>query len=91
MNISRRSFLVQSVTATGALMVGVRLPQFAQAADAQGPEVTHWIVIEPDETVIVRIARSEMGQGSFTGLPMLIAEELECDWSKVRPEYAISK
>ncbi len=88
MNISRRSFLVQSVTVTGALMVGVRLPQFAQAADAHGPEVTHWIVIEPDDTVIVRIARSEMGQGSFTGLPMLIAEELECDWSKVRPEYA---
>ena len=58
------------------------------APAASVTEVTHWIVIEPDYTVIIRIARSEMGQGSFTGLPMLVAEELECDWSKVKPEYA---
>ena len=87
-NTDRRSFLIKSAAVTGGLMVGVRMPQFAHAAETQGPEVTHWIVIEPDDTVIIRIARSEMGQGSFTGLPMLIAEELECDWSKVRPEYA---
>ena len=84
----RRSFLIKSAAVAGGLMIGVRMPQFAHAAETQGPEVTHWIVIEPDDTVIIRIARSEMGQGSFTGLPMLIAEELACDWSKVRPEYA---
>ena len=72
-------------------MLGVRLPSSAQAADshaAGGPELTHWIVIQPDDTVVIRIARSELGQGTFTGLAMLVAEELECDWSKVRAEYA---
>ena len=51
-------------------------------------EITAWIVIEPDDTVIIRVAKSEMGQGSFTALPMLVAEELECDWSKVKAEFA---
>ena len=51
------------------------------------PEITAWIVIEPDDTVIIRVARSEMGQGSFTALPMLVAEELACDWSRVKAEF----
>ena len=86
----RREFLIKSAALTSGLALGVRLPQFAQAAinTPQGPELTHWIVIQPDDTVIIRIARSELGQGSFTGLAMLAAEELECDWSKVRAEYA---
>jgi isoquinoline 1-oxidoreductase subunit beta len=50
-------------------------------------EVTIWVLIEPDDTTVIRVARSEMGQGSFTALPMLVAEELECDWSRVRTEY----
>ena len=45
------------------------------------------MVIQPDDTVIIRIARSEMGQGTLTGLAQLVAEELECDWSKVTTEY----
>jgi isoquinoline 1-oxidoreductase beta subunit len=86
---NRREFLVKSAAVAGGLMLGVRLPGAAQAAEgASGPEVTHWIVIHPDDTVVVRIARSELGQGTFTGLAMLVAEELECDWSKVRAEYA---
>src|SRR6202795_5360100 len=86
----RRDFLVKTAALTGGLALGVHLPisGHAAATAAPGPEVTHWILIQPDETVVVRIARSELGQGSFTGLAMLAAEELECDWSKVRAEYA---
>ena len=86
----RRDFLVKTAALTGGLALGVRLPTSAQAAQGtpQMPEITHWLVIQPDETVVVRVARSELGQGTFTGLPMLVAEELECDWSNVRAEYA---
>ena len=78
---SRRSFLVKTAALTGGLALGIRLPTAAQAAISPpgGPELTHWIIIQPDETVIVRVARSELGQGTFTGLTMLVAEELECD------------
>jgi isoquinoline 1-oxidoreductase beta subunit len=86
----RRAFLVKTAALTGGLTLGVRLPMSAQAAQAlpETSEITHWLVIQPDETVVVRVARSELGQGTFTGLPMLVAEELECDWSNVRAEYA---
>ncbi len=57
-----------------------------RAADG-APEVNAWVVIRPDDTVVIRIARSEMGQGTLTGLAQLVAEELECDWSKVTTEY----
>jgi isoquinoline 1-oxidoreductase beta subunit len=91
MKISRRSFLLQSAAATGGLVLGFHLPWdrgSGQAAAAQPAEINAWIVIQPDDTVIVRVARSEMGQGSFTALPMLVAEELECDWNKLKAEYA---
>src|ERR671922_248239 len=51
------------------------------------PEVNVWVVIRPDNTTVIRVARSEMGQGTLTGLAQLVAEELECDWSKVTTEY----
>ncbi|MHC2715391.1 hypothetical protein ACVIWV_005112 [Bradyrhizobium diazoefficiens] len=57
-----------------------------RAADGS-PEIGAWVVVRPDDTVVIRIARSEMGQGSLTGLAQLVAEELECDWSKVSTEY----
>ncbi|HLL18898.1 MAG TPA: molybdopterin cofactor-binding domain-containing protein [Rubrivivax sp.] len=53
----------------------------------QPPEVNAWVVVQPDDRVIIRIARSEMGQGTLTGLAQLVAEELDCDWAKVTTEY----
>jgi isoquinoline 1-oxidoreductase beta subunit len=57
------------------------------AAPAPGTEVNAWVVVRPDDTCVVRIARSEMGQGTLTGLAQLVAEELECNWAKVTTEY----
>jgi isoquinoline 1-oxidoreductase subunit beta len=90
-NLSRRKFIVSSVAASGGLALGLKLPFGAQPASAQTavsaiPEVNAWVVINPDDTVVVRIARTEMGQGTLTGLAQLVAEELECDWKKVTTE-----
>jgi isoquinoline 1-oxidoreductase beta subunit len=87
--IDRRSLLVTSAAAGGGLALGMQLPfgaDIVRAADG-APEVNAWVVIRPDETVVIRIARSEMGQGTLTGLAQLVAEELECDWNKVTTEY----
>lgn len=87
--MNRRSFLVTAAAAGGGLALGMKLPfgvDVVRAADGS-PEVNAWVVIRPDETVVIRIARSEMGQGTLTGLAQLVAEELECDWSKVTTEY----
>ena len=93
--INRRSFVVGSSAAGAGLALGFNLPvgpDTAQAADviraADGsPEIDAWVVIRPDDTVVIRIARSEMGQGTMTGLAQLVAEELNCDWSKVTTEF----
>jgi isoquinoline 1-oxidoreductase beta subunit len=94
-NLSRRAFLLRSAAVGGGLLLEVVLPnrgsaeaEQTPAAGEHGPEVTAWILVHPDDTITIRVARVEMGQGSFTGLPMLVAEELACDWSKVRAEYA---
>ena len=84
--IDRRSFVVGTAAAGAGLSLGMYLPM--GAAHAQGtPELNAWVVVKPDDTVVVRFVRSEMGQGSLTGLCQLVAEELECDWSKVTWEY----
>jgi len=85
--LSRRDFLKVSTALGGGLALELTFPSAALAAGAKGPELTAWIVINPDSSVVIRVARSEMGQGSSTGLPMLVAEELECDWGKVRTEF----
>jgi isoquinoline 1-oxidoreductase beta subunit len=88
--MNRRSFVVTAAAAGGGFALGLDLriggPQVARAQGG-APEIGVWVVIRPDETVVIRIARSEMGQGTITGLAQLVAEELECDWSKVAYEY----
>ncbi len=87
--MNRRSFLVSAAAAGGGLALGLNIPfgpQVVRAADGS-PEITAWVVIRPDDTVVIRVARSEMGQGTLTGIAQLVAEELECDWSKVTTEY----
>ncbi len=85
--LSRRHFL--GASASAGLVVAFHIP-FADSALAQevsAPEVNAWVVVKPDDTVIIRIARSEMGQGTLTGLAQLVAEELDCNWAKVTTEY----
>jgi isoquinoline 1-oxidoreductase beta subunit len=83
--VSRRDFVVASAAAGGGLALGLRVPFGIDAAEAQAAEteVNAWVVIKPDDTTVIRIARTEMGQGTLTGLCQLVAEELECDWKKV--------
>ena len=89
-DLDRRSFLVAASAATGGLTLGFAIPFAARATDAAA-DITCWIAITPDDTVTIRVARSEMGQGAMTGLAMLVAEELECDWSKVRTEFVSAR
>ncbi len=84
--LSRRRF-IGSTAAAGALVVGFHIPRSGQAQPAMAPEVNAWVVVKPDDTVVIRIARSEMGQGTLTGLAQLAAEELDCNWAKVTTEY----
>ena len=87
--INRRAFIVGSAAAGAGLALGLKIPFGAtvvRAADGS-PEINAWVVIRPDDTVVIRVARSEMGQGTITGLAQMVAEELECDWSKVTTEY----
>jgi isoquinoline 1-oxidoreductase beta subunit len=84
---SRRSFLGRSTAAAAGLMFGFHIPFDAMAQGAQAPEINAWVVVKPDDTIIIRIARSEMGQGTLTGLAQLVAEELDADWGKVTTEY----
>ncbi len=88
---SRRRFLAVSAATAGSLVVGFHIPyanaQAVVTPAAAAPELNAWVVVQPDETVVIRIARSEMGQGTLTGLAQLVAEELDCDWARVRTEY----
>lgn len=82
---ARRRFLATSSASAGGLMLGFHVPM----AQSQGTpsEINAWVQIKPDETVTIRIARSEMGQGTLTGLAQLVAEELQCDWARVTTDY----
>jgi isoquinoline 1-oxidoreductase beta subunit len=101
-SVNRREFIAAgSAFAAGSLVVAV--PAAAQgtgpstapgtaaatppAAAPTTPEIGAWVVVQPDGRVVIRIARSEMGQGTLTGLAQLVAEELQCDWTRVSTEY----
>jgi isoquinoline 1-oxidoreductase beta subunit len=90
--VSRRAFLIAGAAAGGGLAVGFDPAGLSDALAQKvlatsGDEVGAWVVIRPNDDVVIRIARSEMGQGSLTGLAQLVVEGLDCDWSKVRWEY----
>ena len=88
--LNRRDLIVNASKISAGLTIGFVIPQIAgsaTAADAAPEEINAWVKILPNDTVVIRIARSEMGQGSLTGLAQLVAEELDCDWSKVTTEY----
>jgi isoquinoline 1-oxidoreductase subunit beta len=99
-NLTRRLFLLTATSAAGGLMIGIGAsPDIAEAATVTAQpwsddngyapnEIDAWIAIDPDDSILIRYQRSEMGQGSMTALPMMINEELQADWSKVRVEYA---
>ncbi len=87
LGFDRRRFLGTATAIAGAYCLGWSIPARAAAAAEGGRELGIWVVIEPDDTAVIRIARSEMGQGTLTGLAQLVAEELEADWAKLRAEY----
>jgi len=96
-SVTRRQFVVASATAAGGLAISVAFPPLADAASigpqAWGPdsapnEVNAFLAISPDGSILIRSPHQEMGQGAITALPMIVAEELECDWAKVKVEYA---
>jgi len=98
-HFSRRQFVATALTATGGFALGIGLASSADAATLSvrpwnddttryPGEINAWVVIDPDDTVRIRYGRAEMGQGSFTTMPQILAEELECDWALVKPEYA---
>ena len=88
--LNRRAFVIGTAATGVGLAVGLDLPfggpSVVRAADGS-PEINAWVVIRPDDTVVIRIARSEMGQGSLTGLAQLVADELDADWRFVKAEY----
>lgn len=99
--LNRRGFLSAATASGGAMIFGFWLPASnadAAAVPAQpwyrdglpltAPEINAWLTIGPDDTVTIRVGQSEIGTGVFTACPMMIAEELQCDWSKVKAEYA---
>jgi isoquinoline 1-oxidoreductase beta subunit len=88
--VTRRKLLISGAAAGGGLALGLRLPGKTALAQkvlgTEGNEVGAWVFIRPNDDIVIRVARTEMGQGTLTGLAQLVAEELECDWNKVKTE-----
>ena len=97
-NTSRRHFIVGSSAIATGLAIGFDFSFISSANAAMGtgtasmaplatPEIGVWVVVKPNDDIVVRIVRSEMGQGTITGLAQMVAEELQCDWKTVTYEY----
>ncbi|MBU3656443.1 MAG: xanthine dehydrogenase family protein molybdopterin-binding subunit [Rhodocyclaceae bacterium] len=91
-NPLRRKFIIQSAAVGAGMAIGFDLSVLAGTPDDPNaplstPEIGVWVVVKPNDDVVVRIVKSEMGQGTITGLCQLVAEELECDWKKISYEY----
>ena len=97
--LSRRAFIRVSLSAAGGLAIAVVAPEFAGATTIVGEpwspetgkaldEVNAFVVIDPDNSITLRVAKSDMGQGVLTSMAMILAEELECNFAKVKVEYA---
>ena len=85
MNLSRRNFLQISASAAGGLMIGFPMPLRAEATAADsGVEINAWLSVDPDNVVRIVTPQTEMGQGAFTAVPMMVAEELDVPWENVR-------
>jgi isoquinoline 1-oxidoreductase beta subunit len=85
--LGRRAFFTAAAAVGGGLALGWSTSPAIAADNTDGAELGVWVVIRPDDTTIIRIARSEMGQGTLTGLAQLVADELDADWRFVRTEY----
>src|SRR6188474_1318405 len=88
--LTRRVFLKSATAAGGGLVLGVYLPLKSESAlEAAGTfEPNVWIRINADDTVRIMLTMLEMGQGVMTSMPMLVAEELDFDWTKIKTEWA---
>ena len=93
--VNRRGFLRTGTAAAGGLVIGFYLPESAKLtaadfpyAESHDPKLNAFVRVGTDDSVTLTVHRAELGQGSMTALPMLLAEELECDWSKIRTEFA---
>ncbi len=91
-SLTRRRFLQVGAAVTGGLVIGFQLPEGGRLARAETVAddewINAWLRVGSDDTVTILVSNSEMGQGVYTALPMLIAEELEVDWEQVRAEMA---
>src|SRR5205085_9669856 len=85
---TRRSFLKTGAAAAGGLVLGFYLPEKdGLEAQAVVGKLNAYVRVGTDDTVTLYIHKAEMGQGTVTSLSMLLAEELECDWKKIRTEF----
>ena len=85
-NPSRRKFVLTSAAIGGGFALGLQMPGKAQDV-AAGNDVNIWVQISPDDTVTIKYARCEMGQGSMTSAPQLVADELDASWDLVHSVY----
>ncbi|MEK9648425.1 MAG: molybdopterin cofactor-binding domain-containing protein, partial [Gammaproteobacteria bacterium] len=82
-NLSRRKFLITSTAISGGFALGLQIPGTSAQQEGQGNNINIWVEIHADDAVTIKYARTEMGQGSLTSAPQLVADELDADWNQV--------